>query len=42
MLVSKAFHNNVGLYIIDEMVLTNVVKLQLLTSMRIYSMVNIS
>jgi len=32
----------VGLYIIDEVVSTNTVKLQLLTSMKIYLVVNVS
>jgi len=31
----------IGLYTIDEIVLTNIVKLKLLTIMRIYSVINV-
>ena len=41
-LVRKLVDQYVGLYTIEEVVSTNVVKLQLLTSMRIYLVVNIS
>ena len=38
----KLVNYYIGLYIIDEVVSTNAVKLQLLTSMRIYPVVNVS
>jgi len=38
----KLVDQYISLYIIDEVVFTNVVKLQLLTSIRIYPVVNIS
>jgi len=38
----KLVDKYISLYIIDEVVFTNVVKLQLLTSIRIYPVVNIS
>jgi len=41
-LVRKLVDQYVGPYIIDEIISTNVVKLQLLTSMRIHLVVNIS
>ena len=41
-LVRKLVDQYVGPYIINEVVSTNVVKLQLLTSMRIHPVVNIS
>ena len=41
-LVRKLVDCYVGLYIIDEIVSTNMVKLQLLTSMRVHLVVNIS
>ena len=41
-LAKKLVDRYMGLYIIDEMVSTNAVKLQLLTLMRIYLVVNIS
>ena len=41
-LAKKLVNWYVGLYIIDEVILVNVVKLQLLTSMRTHLVVNIS
>jgi len=41
-LVKKLVDQCVGLYLIDEVVFTNAVKLQLPTSMRIHLVVNIS
>jgi len=41
-LARKLVNWYVSSYIIDEVVSTNVIKLQLLTSMRIYPVVNIS
>ena len=41
-LVKKLVDQYVGPYIIDEVVSTNVVKLRLLTSMRIHPVVNVS
>jgi len=41
-LAKKLVNRYVGLYIINEVVSTNAVKLQLPTSMRIYPVVNIS
>ena len=41
-LVKKLMNWYVGLYIIEEVVSANIVKLRLLTSMRIYLVVNIS
>ena len=40
--VRKLVERYVGLYVIEEVVLTNAVKLQLPTSMRIYLVVNVS
>jgi len=40
--VRKLVERYVGLYVIEEVVLTNTVKLQLSTSMRIYLVVNVS
>jgi len=41
-LVKKLVNQYVGLYIINEIVSTNIIKLQLLTSMGIYLIVNIN
>ena len=41
-LAKKLVEQYIGLYIIDKVVSTNAVKLQLLTSMRIYPVVNVS
>jgi len=41
-LAKKLVDQYVGSYIIDKVVSTNIVKLQLLTSMRIYPVVNVS
>ena len=41
-LARKLIDQYVGLYIIDEVVSTNAIKLQLLTSMRIHLVVNVS
>ena len=41
-LAKKLVDHYIGLYIIDEIVSTNVVKLQLPTSMRIHPVVNVS
>jgi len=41
-LAKKLVKQYIGLYIIDKVVSTNAVKLQLLTSMRIYPVVNVS
>jgi len=38
----KLVDQYIGLYVIEEVVSTNVVKLQLLTSMRIHPVVNVS
>ena len=40
--VRKLTERYVGLYVIEEVVLSNAVKLQLPTSMRIYLVVNVS
>jgi len=41
-LARKLIDQYIGLYIIDKVVSTNVIKLQLLTSIRIYLVVNVS
>jgi len=41
-LVKKLVYQYIGLYIIDEVISTNVVKLQLPTSMRIHLVANVS
>ena len=41
-LVKKLINQYVGSYVIKEVISTNVVKLQLSTSMRIYLVVNVS
>ena len=41
-LVKKLVDQYIGIYIIDKVVSTNAVKLQLPTSMRIYLVVNVS
>ena len=41
-LARKLIDQYIGLYIIDEVVSTNAIKLQLLTSMRIHLVVNVS
>ena len=41
-LVKKLVNQYIGLYIIEEVIFTNAVKLRLPTSMRIYLIVNIS
>jgi len=41
-LAKRLVEQYIGLYIIDKVVSTNAVKLQLLTSMRIYPVVNVS
>ena len=41
-LVKRLVNQYLGLYIINEVVSTNIVKLQLLTSMRIHLVVNVS
>ena len=41
-LVKRLVDQYLGLYIINEVVSTNIVKLQLLTSMRIHLVVNVS
>ena len=41
-LAKKLIDQYIGLYIINKVVSTNVIKLQLLTSIRIYLVVNVS
>ena len=41
-LARKLIDQYIGLYIIDKVVSTNVIKLKLLTSIRIYLVVNVS
>ena len=41
-LAKKLIDQYIGLYIINKIVSTNVIKLQLLTSIRIYLVVNVS
>ena len=41
-LARKLIDQYIGLYIIDKVVSTNIIKLKLLTSIRIYLVVNVS
>ena len=41
-LAKKLVEQHIGLYIVEEVVFTNTVKLRLLTSMRIYLVMNVS
>jgi len=41
-LVRKLVNQYVGLYTVEEVISTNIVKLQLLTSMRIHPVMNVS